>query len=93
MKRFRTSTLLLALALFDALASAAFWTAKGANMGWTKTQVEVVTVDEVTGLERRTWQKRFVPGVEFLGVCWLGAGAVATIGWLLRKQESKRSYL
>lgn len=89
MNRKLAASMLLGLTLFDALASLIFWTAKGANTGWTKTQVEVVKVDEVTGIEGRSWEKRFVPGFELLGTCWLGAGAMATIAILIRKEDNK----
>ena len=63
------------LALIILLATAGTWLATGANRGWTKTSVAVKTLDEVTGIEGITYQKKFLPGVDFLG-----AGAAVTVG-------------
>ena len=60
----RTAALLLLLTAVIA------WAGAGANRGWTKTSVPVKTMDEITGIEAITYEKRFVPGVDFL------AGAV-----------------
>ncbi len=67
--------LLQSLALLVALAAATTWLATGANRGWTKTSVAVKTLDDVTGIEGITYQKKFLPGVDFLGAT-LGAAAV-----------------
>ena len=62
------------LALAVVVATGILWFATGTNKGWTKTSVEVKTVDEVTGIEGRDYQKRFVPGVDFVGVALMGQG-------------------
>ena len=72
------------VALILALAAAILWAALGANRGWTKTSVPVKTLDEVTGIEGVTYEKRFVPGVDFLGAALLGAGVLAGISFLFR---------
>ena len=84
MKR-QFANILLALALLEALGMSIFWAAKGANTGWTKTQIEVVTIDEVTGLEARNWEDRFVPGIELLGAGWLSGIALAGVALFIRK--------
>ena len=61
----------------------AFWAATGANRGWTKTRIPRKTVDEVTGLEGIQWQKKFVPGVDFLGAALLGAGVLTGISFFV----------
>ena len=61
------------------VGSLAFWAAAGANRGWTKTRVPGKVTDEVTGLEGVRWQDKFVPGVDFLGAAWLGAGILAGV--------------
>jgi len=76
------------LALVVALAAAGTWFATGANRGWTKTSVEKKTLDEVTGLEAITYEKQFVPGLDFLGVALLGAGALAGFSFLFRNQPN-----
>ncbi len=61
------------LAVLVVLAAGATWLVTGANRGWTKTSVAVKTLDPVTEIEGITYQKKFLPGVDFLG----GAAAVA----------------
>lgn len=56
------------------VATASFWAAKGAHRGWSMDQVPVKQTDEITGIEFVTYDKRYVPGVDFLG---LGAGLAA----------------
>jgi hypothetical protein len=61
------------LAVLVLLVAGATWLVTGANVGWTKTSVAVKTLDPVTEIEGITYQKKFLPGVDFLG----GAAAVA----------------
>ena len=72
-----------------ALAAAGTWFVTGANRGWTKTSVEKKTLDEVTGLEAITYEKQFVPGLDFLGAALLGAGALAGLSFLFRNQQNQ----
>jgi hypothetical protein len=67
------------------LAGLGTWLGRGANRGWTKTSVEVRTVDEITGIEGITNEKRFVPGVDFLGAALLAAGALTGVSFFIRK--------
>ena len=60
------------------------WLVAGANTGWTKTSVEVKTVDEVTGIEGITYEKRFLPGIELLGLCVLVSTGVAGASFFFR---------
>ncbi len=76
------------LALFLALTASAAWLGTGAHRGWTKTRVPVKMVDEVTGIEGIEYQSRFVPGVDFLGASWLGAGLLAAASLLFRKPKN-----
>ena len=80
----RRTLQILALALV--VATGILWFATGANKGWTKTSVEVITVDEVTCIEGRDYQKRFVPGVDFVGVALVGAGLLAGASLLFRNK-------
>lgn len=75
------------LALFLFAAASVTWLVTGANRGWTKTRVPVKIVDEVTGIEGIEYQPRFVPGVDFLGAAWLGAGLLAATSLLFRKPK------
>lgn len=63
------------LAVLVVLAAGATWLVTGANRGWTKTSVAVKTLDPVTEIEGITYQKKFLPGVDFLG----GAAAIAVV--------------
>lgn len=54
------------LALLVALGGVGGWAATGASRGWTKTAVQVRTLDEITGIEAISYQPRFVPGLDFL---------------------------
>jgi hypothetical protein len=69
------------LAILILVITAAAWLVTGANRGWTKTQVPVKTLDEVTGIEGITWHKTFQPGVD-----WLGAGVMIALGLCLSAQ-------
>lgn len=68
------------------LAALALWGATGANRGWTKTTVPVQRTDEVTGITVDDYQKRFVPGVDFLGVALLGSGILMGASFLFRNR-------
>jgi len=70
-------TVLRRIALALVLLAGGWWLAAGAHRGWTQTLVPVKTLDEVTGIEGITYQRRFVPGVDFLAAAVLGAGALA----------------
>jgi len=76
------------LALAVVLAAAGMWLATGASRGWTKTSVAKKTLDEVTGLEGITYEKRFVAGLDFLGAAGLGAGVLAGASFLFRKPST-----
>ncbi len=77
------------MALGFLLAGVGFWLAGGANRGWTKTSVPVAVKDEVTGIEGVTYQKKFVPGVDFLGAAVIAAGALAAASFLFRGKKTK----
>ena len=67
-----------------AAGSIIFWAAAGANRGWTKTSVPTKIVDQVTGIEGVSYEKRFVPGVDFLGATLACAGILAGASFLFR---------
>jgi len=71
-----------------AVGSIIFWAAAGANRGWTKTSVPRKIVDEVTGIEGVSYEKHFVPGVDFLGAALAGAGILAGISLFLRTKSN-----
>ncbi|MCX6925121.1 MAG: hypothetical protein NT154_18195 [Verrucomicrobia bacterium] len=73
------------------LAALGLWLAKGADWGWTKTSVPVKRTDEVTGITVDEYQKRFVPGIDFLGAALLGSGILAGASFLVRHQQPPMS--
>jgi len=75
------------IALLLVVAAAGFWLATGANRGWTKTNVPKKTLDEVTGIEGITYEKKFVPGIDFLGAAAVGAGILIGASFLLRNKN------
>jgi hypothetical protein len=79
------------IALVIALGAVALWLVLGANRGWTKTSVAVVTVDEVTGLEGRVYKNRFLPGLDFLGVALAGAGVLALSSVFISSRKQAQS--
>lgn len=76
---------LQAVAVLVAVVAAGIWLATGAHRGWTKTEVERITVDEITGIEGRSNEKQFVAGVEFLVAGLLAAGGIAGISLFFRQ--------
>jgi len=76
------------IALVLALAATGTWLATGGNRGWTKTSVPVKTVDEITGIEAVSYERRFLPGLEFLGAALLGASLLAATSFLFRNKQT-----
>jgi len=79
------------VSLVFALLSVSAWVFLGANRGWTRTSVPTRTVDEVTGIEGIQYQKRFVPGVDFLGCALMVAGLMACASLFLTHQTKNTS--
>ena len=79
------------LALLVVVVAATTWLATGANRAWTKTSVPVKTLDEVTGIEGITYQKKFLPGVDFLAVAFGGAAALFASSFFFRKPNTKNN--
>jgi hypothetical protein len=80
-------SILRAVAAILILAAAGIWLAAGANRGWSKTSVPVKRTDEVTGITVDDYQKRFVPGIDFLGAALLGSGILAGASLLFRTKQ------
>lgn len=77
--------ILQTLALFVVFSAVVTWLVCGANRGWTKTSVPIKTLDAVTGIEGITYQKKFLPGVDFLGAAFGAAGVLAVTSFFFRK--------
>jgi hypothetical protein len=76
------------IALVLAVGGIALWAALGANRGWTRTQTQIKTLDDVTGIEGISYRSQFQPGLDLLGVN-LGIAAALGIGSLFfRKPHS-----
>lgn len=73
------------LALLLVLSAAVIWFVTGANRGWTKISVPVKTLDEVTGIEGISYQKKFSPGVDFLGAAFGASALMAGASFFFRK--------
>jgi hypothetical protein len=79
---------LLILALLVVLSALAFWALKGANCGWTRTNIQHQTPDPVTGLSGVTYEKGFVPGLDFLAAAALAAAGMAGVSFLLKNKNA-----
>ena len=69
------------------VATLAVWVAAGANRGWTKTSVPHKLLDEVTGIEGVTYERRFVPGLDFLAAALLVSLLLGGIALIFRKRQ------
>ncbi|MFN0069586.1 MAG: hypothetical protein ACKVYV_18365, partial [Limisphaerales bacterium] len=72
-------------ALLVFVIGAGFWFFGGPNLGWTRNSVPVTEKDPVTELEVTRWEKRFVPGVDFLAGVLAGSAALAGASFLFRR--------
>lgn len=82
---------LQALAALLAAVAIVTWLTTGAHRGWTKTSVQKMTLDEITGIESPSYDKRFVAGIDFLGAGLLGAGILGGISFLFRKSTKLKN--
>ena len=76
------------LAWAFALGSLGFWAEKGANRGWTRTNIKHESPDPVTGLSGVTYEKGFIPGLDFLGGAALAAGIMAGVSRLIKNNKN-----
>ena len=79
-------TLLRAVALVIAAGVVAFWFFTGMNRGWTKTSVAHKEKDPVTEIEVDRYEKKFVPGVDFLAAGLALAALAGGSSFLFRKK-------
>ena len=77
--------ILQSLTLVIVLAAAVIWLATGANRGWTKTEVQTESIEPVTEMRVLHHEKKFLPGVDFLGAALAGAALLAGASFLFRK--------
>jgi hypothetical protein len=69
-----------------------YWAATGANRGWTKTSVPKKTLDEITGIEGVSYEKKFVPGADFLACAVAAAGVLALVSFFFRSKNAGAEY-
>jgi len=79
------------LALAVLLGSAGYWMVSGASRGWSKTSVPKKTLDPVTGIEGVTYERKFVPGLDFLALTVAAAGVFAGASFLFRAKKAGNS--
>jgi len=77
------------LAVILLLGTAIWWVATGSHRGWSKNSVEVRTLDEITGIEQITYDKRFVAGLDTLAIGAAAAAVSAGLGWALGRRSSR----
>ncbi len=63
------------------------WAGTGAHRSWTQTQVEIKTVDPVTGLVGTDWKPTFVPGADFVAVGIVAGALVAGASFFFEKKK------
>jgi hypothetical protein len=80
-------TILRVAALLIALVTMAFWFFSGPNLKWTRNWVSHKEKDPVTELEVDRYEKRFVPGVDFLGGGLAVAFVAGAASFFFRKQS------
>ena len=81
---------LKSLALLVLVAAVTTWIVTGASRGWTKTSIAVRTLDPVTGIEGISYEKKFLPGVDFLGAAAAAAGLLAGASLFFRKTNNQQ---
>jgi hypothetical protein len=76
------------LAVIVLLAAVGIWAARGAHCGWTVNNIEHDTTNPVTGLTGVTYEKGFIPGLDFLAVAAFTSGLLAGASFLFRKKKA-----
>ena len=71
---------------FVALVTVVIWLFGGPNLAWTRTSEMVKSRDPVTDQEVVSWEKRFLPGVDFLAGGLMVSAALAGASFLFRKR-------
>ena len=67
-----------------------FWAAKGYNRGWSQNQVPVKQLDPITEIEFTTYEKRFVPGIDYLAGGTTLGGMIFAATFLRRRRPNQR---
>jgi len=78
---------LAVLAALLAVVTVTVWVTTGASRGFTKTSVAVEKTDEITGLTYREYERRFVAGVELLGLGLVLSAALFGVSRFCRPRD------
>jgi hypothetical protein len=81
-------TILRLSALTVVVLSLALWFFGGPNLGRTKGAVSVAREDPVTGQRVQVRERRFLPGVDFLGISLAAAALLFGGSWAFRGRPS-----
>lgn len=81
----RTAALLLLVGIVGV------WIALGAHTGWTRTLDPITKIDPVTEIEYTEYEKRFVPGIDFLGGGLAASAALLGVAIVLSKTHKSRT--
>ncbi|TAG27454.1 MAG: hypothetical protein EAZ36_06750, partial [Verrucomicrobia bacterium] len=65
-----------------------FWAAKGYHAGWTQNEVPVKDVDPITEIEFIRYEKRFVPGLDYLGGGIFVGAVIFAVTFLGRRSQN-----
>ncbi len=77
------------LSLATLLLAAGVWVLTGANRGWTKNSIPLKSADPVTGIEGVIYERKFVPGVDFLAASGTVAAIFAGASFLFQTRKTK----
>lgn len=72
-----------------AIGTVVTWLVTGARLGWTRTEREVRTLDEVTQIEAVSYEKAFMAGVDFLGAGLLMSAGLFGLSFLFRTKPNQ----
>lgn len=76
-------------ALAVAVGTLSFWAVKDGRLGWSQDRVPVTQKDEITGIDYVTYENRFVPGIDTLGLgLGISAGLFA-VSFLFRSKNNQ----
>ena len=62
------------------------WFFGGCQLGWTKTSVPIKQVDPVTEVDYIVWERRFLPGIDFLAAGMVVIGGLFGSSYFFRKK-------
>lgn len=84
-------SLLRAASLLILLGTLGWWYAQDAHSGWSQNRVPVTQTDEITGITYTTYEDRFVPGLDTLGLGVLVAAFLLATTFFIRSNRNPQS--